>query len=272
MTVTQLGEDLGESPAKLHYHVRELERLGVIHLVETREKGGVLEKYYRAVARNIQVPPDVLRGKPPGEIEVFLREWMQLIIGEGVKAVHRSAQQPGLHPFTLNSETLWGTREDFEAALQGVRDVLKAYAEPQGKPGEREWALHVIAYPADLASPPESDPSSHQEEAGQTGYSGHHQHRMPPLPPLPDIPAMPSGRRKKRIFVVGSIDFSRADLERAIEANDPLDIRVVGKVTFAEDITPDLITRGIARFFHQGNLVASPAVREALAQKGARQT
>lgn len=27
-----------------HYHVRELERVGLVQLVETREKGGILEK------------------------------------------------------------------------------------------------------------------------------------------------------------------------------------------------------------------------------------
>ncbi len=33
MTVTQLGEELGEAPAKVHYHVRELEKLGLLRLV-----------------------------------------------------------------------------------------------------------------------------------------------------------------------------------------------------------------------------------------------
>ena len=42
MTVTQLGEALGQAPAKVHYHVRELEKVGLLRLVETREKGLVL--------------------------------------------------------------------------------------------------------------------------------------------------------------------------------------------------------------------------------------
>src|SRR5215472_14641039 len=65
MTVKMLGTDLGEPPAKVHYHVRELERIGVIRLVETREKGGVLEKYYRAVARDFKVMKDVLYNSTP---------------------------------------------------------------------------------------------------------------------------------------------------------------------------------------------------------------
>jgi len=50
LTVKQLAERIDESPAKVHYHVKELERVGLIKLVKTREKGGILEKYYRAVA------------------------------------------------------------------------------------------------------------------------------------------------------------------------------------------------------------------------------
>ncbi|MFX9193241.1 hypothetical protein ABTN81_19910, partial [Acinetobacter baumannii] len=81
-TVTQLGDELGETPSKLHYHVRELERIGAIKLVETREKGGILEKYFRAVAKNISVPADMLRYSPPDEIQSMLLEWFQLITRE----------------------------------------------------------------------------------------------------------------------------------------------------------------------------------------------
>ena len=51
MTVTQLGEMLGHTPAKIHYHVRELERVKLIRLVATHPKSGILEKYYRAIAK-----------------------------------------------------------------------------------------------------------------------------------------------------------------------------------------------------------------------------
>src|SRR5690242_7939413 len=64
MTVTQLGEELGEAPAKMHYHVRELEKVGLLRLVETREKGGILEKYYQPIAREISVEKSLLFAPP----------------------------------------------------------------------------------------------------------------------------------------------------------------------------------------------------------------
>lgn len=52
LTNKQLATRIGIAPGKLHFHVRELERAGLIEIVEERPKGGVIEKYYRAVAAN----------------------------------------------------------------------------------------------------------------------------------------------------------------------------------------------------------------------------
>lgn len=54
-TNKQLATVLGEPPARLHFHVRELYAAGLIELVEERPKGGVIEKYYRAAARHIRL-------------------------------------------------------------------------------------------------------------------------------------------------------------------------------------------------------------------------
>ncbi|MGI8913791.1 MAG: ArsR/SmtB family transcription factor [Chloroflexota bacterium] len=56
-TNKQLATLLQESPARLHFHVRELARAGLIELVEARPKGGVIEKYYRAVASSFRLDP-----------------------------------------------------------------------------------------------------------------------------------------------------------------------------------------------------------------------
>lgn len=54
-TVKQVADLLGQSSAKMHYHIKELEKQNVIKLVQTVEKGGILEKYYRAVAKSFYI-------------------------------------------------------------------------------------------------------------------------------------------------------------------------------------------------------------------------
>ncbi len=66
-TNKQIASMLNEAPGRLHFHVRELERAGLIELVEQRPKGGVLEKYYRAAAYGFRLGPLLAAMGPGGQ-------------------------------------------------------------------------------------------------------------------------------------------------------------------------------------------------------------
>jgi putative molybdopterin biosynthesis protein len=49
-SLTMLGEQLGQHPARIRHHLKALESAGLVELVETRSAAGVTEKFYRACA------------------------------------------------------------------------------------------------------------------------------------------------------------------------------------------------------------------------------
>jgi putative molybdopterin biosynthesis protein len=49
-SLTVLGKALGEHPAWIRHHLKQLEAAGLVELVETRIQSGVVEKFYRARA------------------------------------------------------------------------------------------------------------------------------------------------------------------------------------------------------------------------------
>jgi predicted ArsR family transcriptional regulator len=59
LTVKQMAVKLNEVPSKVHYHVKELERIGVLEIVETKEKGGVIEKFYLPTAEVFRVEKNI---------------------------------------------------------------------------------------------------------------------------------------------------------------------------------------------------------------------
>jgi DNA-binding transcriptional ArsR family regulator len=67
VTNQQLAQALGEDKARLWFHVRTLHDAGLIELVEERPKRGAMEKYYRAVAREYRLDPELLA--PPATAE-----------------------------------------------------------------------------------------------------------------------------------------------------------------------------------------------------------
>lgn len=45
-TVKEIADALGEVPAKVHYHVKKLESIGLVTLVDTKLVNGITAKYY----------------------------------------------------------------------------------------------------------------------------------------------------------------------------------------------------------------------------------
>jgi Arc/MetJ-type ribon-helix-helix transcriptional regulator len=66
---------------------------------------------------------------------------------------------------------------------------------------------------------------------------------------------------------LGLRHFARADLEAALAAGRPVQIRVVGLATIAADVTPELARAAIGSITVLGALHASPAVKAALADR-----
>src|SRR4051812_13688928 len=57
-TCTQIGQELGETPQAIYYHVKRLQAAGLVKLVEERRVRGIAEGIYQAVARSYWVSPE----------------------------------------------------------------------------------------------------------------------------------------------------------------------------------------------------------------------
>jgi DNA-binding transcriptional ArsR family regulator len=295
MTVAQLSDQLGLAHAKVHYHVRELERVGLVRLVEMREKGGILEKYYRAVARDLTVAPTLLRSIPPDEGVAALGEFLQWTASGFLRAFR---QRLGKRPpegavASLNAGTLFLTHDEVAELLRQMHALTLPYAEPRGVPGEREHAFAQLLY---TELPQLDDAEEEQEQsapaAGAPGTRGAElevrhaalddvERTRPvfaaptpssrPAPPGPSLPSLPPPVRRdpkrRRVIAAGTVSYSRADLEQMVKRGEQINILAIGWCSFADDIPAELADRAIAHFRLRGALSASPGVRAVLERK-----
>ena len=67
-TLTSIGKILGEHPARVRHHLKQLEATGLVELVETRTQRGFVEKYYRAKARTF-IFNEMILPRVPGEAD-----------------------------------------------------------------------------------------------------------------------------------------------------------------------------------------------------------
>lgn len=261
MTVTQLAAVLGEVPAKLHYHVHELEKVGLLKLVETREKGGILEKYYQAVAKNINAPAGLFQGIPPDEVATMLSETIQPFFQGFIRtAQHLLRTQTWDDPdqvLQLSPEYYWMTADEFAQVNKQIETLLKPYKEPRGIEREREQAVLWVGYTV--------PPSTSQEDEIIVSTPSQ---AVPASPPAAPESASAPRRKRQTCLVAGVTYYARKNLEELLAGGKVLDMYVLGACIFADDVTPDLVERAVHSFRLWGKLTASPEVREVLKRKG----
>jgi DNA-binding transcriptional ArsR family regulator len=148
MTVTQLGRELTMPPPTVHYHVRELLRVGLVQFVAARERRGILEKYYRATARRFRLPNDPLRGRSPSEQLATVNELLEdiahhvsaVLAGYNGQEVEGNAVQLAVRVLHLRPEDLPDIAEKIDA-------ILRPYEEPRDRAVDREHIFVRLAVP-----------------------------------------------------------------------------------------------------------------------------
>jgi putative molybdopterin biosynthesis protein len=71
-TLTQLGRTLGEHPAWVRHHLKQLERAGLVEMSDLQVSGGFVEKYYQAKAKAFMFQETILPDSAEREMVILL--------------------------------------------------------------------------------------------------------------------------------------------------------------------------------------------------------
>lgn len=151
-SATTLAARVGLPRQKVNYHVRELERHGLVELVEERKKGNMTERVMRATAHSFLISPSALDAVAPDPrrgIDRWSANWMLAVAGKLVQdlgtLITRAAEarQP-LATYTIDSELTFVTASDRAAFVAELSAAV---------------AVLVDRYGAAAASPARADPT-----------------------------------------------------------------------------------------------------------------
>lgn len=159
-SATQLADRLGLPRQKVNYHLRVLERAGLIELAELRQRRGCTERVLRRSADAFVVDPDVL----PAVVEPRRESVIQradahaadhLIASAGamVRDVTRmkvaaDANDQRLLTFTLESEIGFSQPADVHAFTDALAAAVAEVATRFHDPAGRSYRLVLGAHPA----------------------------------------------------------------------------------------------------------------------------
>jgi DNA-binding transcriptional ArsR family regulator len=121
-TVKELCDLLGESSTRLYYHVSELERVGLVRLVRTEARSGIVQKYYRSVSRFVNAPYTLLHGGAESEEARAAIDWYTMILQQAASDL-RNALLDGAAEF--DKETAFITRNYIRTTPERAREFVR---------------------------------------------------------------------------------------------------------------------------------------------------
>lgn len=139
LTVSQAARRLRVHPANITHHFRILRRAGLIKLVEERDIGRVVEKYYEAVAPVFDVRPS------PGTVKHVGRKVLSLLRNDLSGNIERLKpdDSDALIGFLVTARIDVGRYADFARRLAALAAEFDALADKDGA----AYALTLGLYP-----------------------------------------------------------------------------------------------------------------------------
>jgi DNA-binding transcriptional ArsR family regulator len=165
-SATMLAGRVGLARQKVNYHLRELERHGLIELVEERRKGNVTERVLRATALSYVISPAVLAGVQPDPARAPDRLSARWLLALGAKLVRdvgvliegaTKARKP-LATFGLDAEVRFASAADraaFTEELTSTVAVLVGRYHDEQSPGGRDHRVVLAIHPTLRPEPKE---------------------------------------------------------------------------------------------------------------------
>lgn len=145
-TVKQIADAVGAVAGRIHYHVKELERHGLIVLSSQQEKGSIIEKYYTTTADSYAVDPLLfaLTDEPPPTYLATAER-----VRAGFVAAHR--QPAGVEERVIEAHIEEGFRLTAAQArelLSFITATLEDQRSSGRKPTASRYTVALLVYPS----------------------------------------------------------------------------------------------------------------------------
>ena len=166
-SATMLAARVGLARQKVNYHLRALERHGLVELVEERRKGNVNERMLRATAQSYVISPAALAAVAPDPSrspDRLSARWLLAVAARLVRDVGAlisgasKARKP-LATFAIDGEVRFASAADraaFAEELAGAVTALVGKYHDEKAKGGRDHRVVVAVHPSVTTKPIET--------------------------------------------------------------------------------------------------------------------
>lgn len=153
-SASALAARLGERRQRINYHLRELEKAGLVELVELRRRRGCTERVVRATARAVVVEPEVAGDLAAVAQDRFAVDTLLALAARtvaDVAAMRERAEAAGtrLVTFTIGADVGFDRPADIERFAEELAERVAELAARYNSPRTgRRYQMIIAGHPA----------------------------------------------------------------------------------------------------------------------------
>ncbi|WP_430882558.1 helix-turn-helix domain-containing protein [Fusibacter sp. JL216-2] len=154
-TAKQISEKLGEPHSKVNYHLKTLEKVGIIRLVCEKPKYGVIEKYYEPVAKtfvldskSMQSDEKLAQTMDKASMALFDRVAKDFYQANEAKKINTSKESTKGQYINYNSEYYLSKQEANELHNELCAFIKERLSEKESKSeGKERYSISTVISP-----------------------------------------------------------------------------------------------------------------------------
>ncbi|MGQ8874391.1 ArsR/SmtB family transcription factor [Paenibacillus sp. TSA_86.1] len=202
-TVKEIADLMGEVPAKVHYHVKKLEKIGLLSMVSTREINGIIAKYYEPFSGEIHLRHKDEEDENSPLKQVFRSETLKLLnemFEQSRQRFMNHAEHDKQEKRFISDMTLYATADEVEKLYQDIVELCKPYLTKEGQTSDHQVFQLFTAMSKEVQAAPQAGSGSKKKATVQKKDKDSASKASAKAPKTSDIPpGTPStAKRDKR--------------------------------------------------------------------------
>jgi DNA-binding transcriptional ArsR family regulator len=156
-TGQQLSEIYNLSRSRIHYHLRELEKVGLIKIVKTEEKNGIVQKFYQSVAKGFITDTSLMPREEANQTAKTLvinglehTKSKVLAVSEEVFQSYKSSSDPSESGIVSSIWKIEANEEDFKKWIKKyyeLKDELSSIINnKKNESGKKSYYIYTLAF------------------------------------------------------------------------------------------------------------------------------
>lgn len=139
-TVKNIADKMGETPAKIHYHIKKMETMGIVLLVYTENVNGIIAKFYEPAAENFHIRH--ITGQDQDKMKILneTQKSIATVFDESKRSFLEQLEKVDKkHNGYVTREKIYLTEEEYEDMRKELENIYNKYSSVLNTEGKIEY-------------------------------------------------------------------------------------------------------------------------------------